>query len=75
MGIPQLRRQLEQYAERAVIAAGAVVLDGPAFAYHVLNLCSRLRPKYDPFEQPSYELLGKTAIAWLDKIQKCDLSV
>ncbi|KAH6856704.1 XPG domain containing-domain-containing protein [Chaetomium sp. MPI-CAGE-AT-0009] len=75
MGIPQLRRQLERYAERAVIETTNVILDGPALAYHVLGLCSRTTRKSSPFEQPSYELLGKTAIAWLSQIQKCGLSV
>jgi hypothetical protein len=75
MGIPQLKRHLEPYAERAVIKQGDVVLDGPALAYHVLSLCSRTTRKTSPFEQPSYGLLGETAIAWLDRIQESGLSV
>ncbi|GAB1318852.1 XPG domain containing-domain-containing protein [Madurella fahalii] len=75
MGIPHLRRNLEPYAERAVIEPCNAVVDGPALAYHVLSLCSRETRKTTPFEQPSYDLLGRTAVAWLDKIQKCGLSV
>lgn len=75
MGIPQLKRNLEPYAERAAIEPGNAVLDGPALAYHVLSLCSRSTRKTSPFEQPSYELLGKTAIAWLERIQTCGLTV
>ncbi|KAK4236375.1 XPG domain containing-domain-containing protein [Achaetomium macrosporum] len=75
MGIPQLKRHLEPYAERSFIEPGNVVLDGPALAYHILNLCSRTTRKSSPFEQPSYQLLGKTAVAWLDRIQACGLSV
>ena len=75
MGIPQLKRHLEPYAERAVIQPGDVVLDGPALAYHVLSLCSRATRKTSPLEQPSYQLLGQTALAWLDRIQACGLSV
>lgn len=75
MGIPQLKRHLEPYAERAAIEPGNAVLDGPALAYHMLNLCSRVTRKTSPFEQPSYELLGKTAIDWLERIQACGLSV
>jgi hypothetical protein len=75
MGIPQLRRHLEPYAERAAIEPGTAVLDGPALAYHVLNLCSRTTRKTSPFEQPSYERLGKTAIAWLERMQACGLMV
>ncbi|KAK4152497.1 Deoxyhypusine hydroxylase [Chaetomidium leptoderma] len=75
MGIPQFRKHLEPYAERAAIEPGSAVLDGPALAYHVLNLCSRATRKTCPFEQPSNELLGKTAIAWLQQIQACGLSI
>ncbi|SPQ23661.1 daea0fe1-be1e-4288-aa7d-a1c1cdc0f56d [Thermothielavioides terrestris] len=75
MGIPQFKRHLEPYTQRAAIEPGDVVLDGPALAYHVLALCSRATRKTSPFEQPSYELLGKVAVAWLEKIQACGLSV
>jgi hypothetical protein len=75
MGIPQFKRHLEPYAERAFIEPGNVVLDGPALAYHILNLCSRTRRKSSPLEQPSYQLLGKTAVEWLDRLQACGLSV
>ncbi|KAK3306679.1 XPG domain containing-domain-containing protein [Chaetomium strumarium] len=75
MGIPQFKRHLEPYAERALIEPCNVVLDGPALAYHILNLCSRTRRKGSPLEQPSYQLLGKTAVAWLHRIQACGLSV
>jgi len=75
MGIPQFKRHLEPYGERSVLKQGKVVLDGPALAYHVLSLCSRTTRKTSPFEQPSYELLGKTVIAWLDHIQARGLSV
>ncbi len=75
MGIPQLKRRLEPYAERAAIKPGDVVLDGPSLAYHILGLCSRATRQTSPFEQPSYELLGRTTIAWLDRIQECGLSV
>ncbi|KAK4103754.1 hypothetical protein N658DRAFT_445199 [Parathielavia hyrcaniae] len=75
MGIPQLKRHLEPYAERAPVEPGSAVLDGPALAYHVLNLCSQTARSSSPSEQPSYERLGKTAIAWLHRIQACGLSV
>ncbi|KAL2159887.1 hypothetical protein VTH06DRAFT_2020 [Thermothelomyces fergusii] len=75
MGIPKLRRHLEPYAQRAIIGLTNIVLDGPAFAYHVLRLCSRTSRKASPFEQPSYEVLGRTAIAWLERLQSCGLLV
>ncbi|CAP70388.1 uncharacterized protein PODANS_3_4670 [Podospora anserina S mat+] len=69
MGIPHLKRNLEPYAERGAIAPCNVVVDGPALAYHVLSLASRTTIKTSPFEQPSYELLGRTAIQWLEKME------
>jgi len=75
MGIPHLKRHLEPYAQRGAIAPCDVVVDGPAFAYHILNLCQRKTLRSSPFELPSYEVLGRTAIAWLDRIEEGGLSV
>lgn len=75
MGIPRLKRHLEPFAERAAIAQCDAVVDGPALAYHILNLCSRLTRRTSPFEQPSYGLLGETALAWLDRIEEGGLSM
>ncbi|KAK0637235.1 XPG domain containing-domain-containing protein [Bombardia bombarda] len=77
MGIPHFKRHLEPYAQRGIVTPGSVsvALDGPALAYHVLNLCQRKSLRSSPFEQPAYELLGQTAIAWLDQIQACGLLV
>ncbi|KAK4204156.1 XPG domain containing-domain-containing protein [Triangularia verruculosa] len=75
MGIPHLKRNLEPYAERGPIEPCDVVVDGPALAYHVLSLASRTTIKTTPFEQPSYELLGRTALAWLEKMEECGLTV
>ncbi|KAK3687667.1 XPG domain containing-domain-containing protein [Podospora appendiculata] len=70
MGIPHLKRYLEPYAKRGPVSSCKVAVDGPAFAYFILGLCLR-KTSRSPFEQPSYELLGRTAIAWLDRIQEC----
>jgi hypothetical protein len=77
MGIPQLKRHLERYAERMPLEPGDVVVDGPALAYHILSLCLRAIGKgsNNPLKQPSYDFLGATAVAWLDRIQECGLSV
>ncbi|KAK4181845.1 XPG domain containing-domain-containing protein [Triangularia setosa] len=75
MGIPHLKRNLEPYAERGPVKPCNVVVDGPALAYHVLSLASRTTIKTSPFEQPSYGLLGRTAIAWLDKMEDCGLTI
>ncbi|KAL2267554.1 hypothetical protein VTJ83DRAFT_4831 [Remersonia thermophila] len=77
MGIPSLKRHLEPYAAREALESGDVVVDGPALAYHILNLCLRAVQKQSrsPLDQPSYELLGTTAIAWLERVQIYGLSV
>lgn len=75
MGIPRLKRNLESFADKGVIKPCEVVVDGPALAYHALNLCSRTALKSSPFEQPSYELLGRTAIAWLEKVEEYGLNM
>ncbi|KAK3987840.1 Deoxyhypusine hydroxylase [Cladorrhinum sp. PSN332] len=75
MGIPRLKRNLEPFADKGIIEPCKAVVDGPALAYHALNLCSRATLKSSPFEQPSYELLGRTAIAWLTKIEEYGLEV
>ncbi len=75
MGIPQLKKWLGPHSDRGVMQQGEVVVDGPALAYHALSLCSRGARKISPFQQPSYSLIGRTAIAWLDRLQECGLSV
>ena len=75
MGIPQFRRRLDPYAVRAAIEPCNAVLDGPALAYHIVNLCLSRTKRTSPFEQPSYGLLGRTAVAWLDRIQACGLTM
>ncbi len=68
MGVPHLKRHLEPYAQRNVIKDRQLVIDGPAFAYHVLHLCLRGATE-SPFDQPSYHDLGTTAIRWLDQLR------
>ncbi|KAF7560245.1 hypothetical protein G7046_g3915 [Stylonectria norvegica] len=63
MGIPRLISTLEPYATLELLDNKAVVIDGPALAYHVLYICNR-----QGIVQPSYELLGSTAIAWLGEL-------
>jgi len=74
MGIPHLKSYLQPYAENGIIKPCSVTIDGPALAYHIYGLCTRgLGPS--PFEQPSYKLLGETAIAWLQQISNYGFSV
>ncbi|KAJ4323191.1 hypothetical protein N0V84_004454 [Fusarium piperis] len=70
MGIPHLISTLEPYAVHRALDNERVVIDGPALAYHILYICNR----YD-IVQPSYQLLGDTTIAWLDKLVSRGVSV
>ena len=63
MGIPRLISTLEPYAVHQVLDNKSVVIDGPALAYHILYICNR-----HGIPQPSYKILGKTAVAWLDEL-------
>ncbi|KAJ4420800.1 hypothetical protein N0V85_000468 [Neurospora sp. IMI 360204] len=75
MGIPHLRKHLEPYAQRGAIQPSNLVIDGPALAYHILNLCRIKTIKNSPFEQPTYELLSRTTLEWLDRIRVCGLTI
>jgi 3-dehydroquinate dehydratase len=63
MGIPRLLTTLEPYAAQGSLDDASIVVDGPALAYHILNICRR-----NGFNQPSYDVLGQTAVAWLDVV-------
>lgn len=64
MGIPRLISTLEPFAVRGPLEGDDdLVIDGPALAYHVLYICRRNR-----IGQPSYDLLGRTTVSWLDKL-------
>ena len=69
MGIPHLKRNLEPFAERGPIEPGQVAVDGPALVYHILGLCLNGTLKSSPFEQPPYQILGETALAWLAQVE------
>ncbi|KAK0643535.1 XPG domain containing-domain-containing protein [Cercophora newfieldiana] len=77
MGIPGLKRLLELYAtpRGTKIEPCRAAIDGPALSYHILSLCLKRTLKSSPFEQPSYELLGQTAVAWLGKIEEYGIIV
>ncbi|KAM7206899.1 XPG domain containing domain containing protein [Naviculisporaceae sp. PSN 640] len=74
MGIPRLKRILEPHAERTKIPASEIVIDGPSLAYHIYYFLKG-NLNNSPFDQPSNELLGQTAIQWLDRIQSCGHTV
>ncbi|EFQ30613.1 hypothetical protein CGRA01v4_12627 [Colletotrichum graminicola] len=70
MGIPHLLKHLSPYGVLGPIDGDRVVIDGPALAYHIYHLCTRSTSGV-----PSYDLLGRTALAWLDKLTDHDISI
>lgn len=73
MGIPRLRQLLEPYAEEVDLKGRDIVIDGPALVYHILSLCQRHATSL--FDLPSYNLLGQTAVRWLDELSKSGANV
>ncbi|KAK1971040.1 hypothetical protein LY78DRAFT_689412 [Colletotrichum sublineola] len=70
MGIPHLLNHLSPYGVLGPIDGDRVVIDGPALAYHIYHLCTRSTSGV-----PSYDLLGRTALVWLDKLTDHDISI
>ncbi|KAL0944596.1 DNA replication initiation factor cdc45 [Colletotrichum truncatum] len=70
MGIPHLVNYLAPYGVLGPLDGDRVVIDGPALAYHIYHLCTR-----SSIGLPSYELLGDTTIAWLEKLTSHDISI
>ncbi|KAL7933566.1 XPG domain-containing domain-containing protein [Trichoderma chlorosporum] len=70
MGIPHLISTLENYASHEVLQSQAVVIDGPALAYHILHLC-----RFQGANQPSYGLLSRLVIEWLDRLEDQQVSI
>lgn len=70
MGIPRLLTTLEPYATFKELQGSSVVIDGPAFAYHILHVC-----RVNGISQPSYELLGETAVSWLNAFTDSKVTV
>lgn len=64
MGIPHLITTLENYASHEILQHQVVVIDGPALAYHILHLC-----RFQGANQPSYGLLSRLVIEWLDRLE------
>ncbi|KAK2593482.1 hypothetical protein QQS21_008798 [Conoideocrella luteorostrata] len=63
MGIPQLYASLQPFSKLDILDGEVVVLDGPALAYHILYIC-----RANGASQPSYALLGRVTITWLEKL-------
>ena len=77
MGIPRLTRLLQPYADSKALKGQEVVLDGPAFCYHINHIClSTRKSARNPLEAAvSYKELGTVAIAWLDGLRNSGVVV
>lgn len=74
MGIPRLASTLKPCASKSQVQ-GPVVIDGPALAYHILPIARLEAGTRTAIDEPSYALLGSTAIRWLDTLQSCGIDV
>ncbi|KAG8428129.1 hypothetical protein J3459_006027 [Metarhizium acridum] len=63
MGISHLYTTLRPLATWAALENEAVVIDGPALAYHILHIC-----RASGIQQPSYALLNRVTVSWLDSL-------
>ncbi|KAF4584207.1 DNA replication initiation factor cdc45 [Ophiocordyceps camponoti-floridani] len=61
MGIPHLATSLQRFANHRALQDESVVIDGPALAHHMLNIC-----RVNDASPPSYNLIAKSYIRWLD---------
>lgn len=73
MGIPRLRQLLEPFSEQVDLKNRDIVIDGPALVYHILYQCQRHATSL--FDLPTYDLLGQTAVRWLDELFKSGANV
>ena len=74
MGIPRLTSSLEPYAVRSQLT-GRVVIDGPAFAYHILYVCRRECRTNGPLTEPTYGQLSEAALQWLNGMGECGITM
>ncbi|KAG8168062.1 hypothetical protein KVR01_003751 [Diaporthe batatas] len=68
MGIRGLTAALRPFAAYSKLA-DSVVVDGPAFAYHIFFACRLESRVSTALQDPSYTALGSAAISWLDNLQ------
>jgi hypothetical protein len=78
MGIPHLITYLRPFATLENLAGQSIVIDGPAFAYHVWHICLLRQSSAwrNPFEaQPSYKDVADTALGWLDELRRYNVTM
>ncbi|PFH59120.1 hypothetical protein XA68_12786 [Ophiocordyceps unilateralis] len=63
MGIPHLTTSLQSFAQHRALQNEAIVIDGPALAYHILHVC-----RVNGASQPSYRLIAQSTLRWLDEL-------
>lgn len=75
MGIPGLIPRLQPFSSVERLRDD-IIIDGPAFAYHVYRLSERDSiPSDSPLDQISYKDLGVKAIAWLSSLESCHVTM
>lgn len=74
MGISGLVSVLKAVASRSELR-GRVVIDGPSFAYHILHLARVEVDASTLLQEPSYSVLGSTALRWLQNLESYGLDV
>lgn len=52
-----------------------MVIDGPAFAYHIFFACRLESRVCTTLQDPPYSVLGSAAIRWLDNLQSRGIQV
>lgn len=74
MGISGLISALKKAASRTPLR-GRVVIDGPAFAYHILHLARVEAGATTALKEPTYSVLGSTALQWLKNLETYGLDM
>lgn len=69
MGVSGLKRHLEPFASRDRVR-GAIIIDGPALAYHIHYLSAT-----EASLIPSCEVLERKCLEWLDCVRRCGLTM
>jgi hypothetical protein len=71
MGVRHLITFLRPYATSEALAGKQLVIDGPAFAYHIYHIALQSRGNATSYFEavPSYNVLADTAITWLDGLR------
>lgn len=70
MGVTHLYTTLRPFTYLDILDGDVVTIDGPALAYHVLHVC-----RANGVNLPSYCLLGRVVISWLDQLVLHGISI